>query len=245
MTAQKRDLKITQEQLDESITLHGLWLKGESGGECMILEFALLNELIVPPGTDLRGAVFYEVDLYLCKMRGVDLSESAFYDSQLSSSEFNESNMRSVRFQDCHSIESSFERVDLRGAMMANSTFIECSLNSSDLSDLRISLGRGKGEKVSSVGNLLESDYRDHSFSPTVFEKCVLSGANLSGLGSTCVDLPAVKLLYCFFYGRDGPATVDGMMWRGLIVSRSGNSSDWREVTFSLISRNCPGVILR
>lgn len=68
---------MTPETLQETIRLHGLWLKGDSAGACANLQRANLYE------ANLRGANLYEANLREADLRGADLRGAGLREANL------------------------------------------------------------------------------------------------------------------------------------------------------------------
>jgi hypothetical protein len=115
--------KITQEELNEIIQNHKLWLEGETKGKRADLSYS-----------DLSYSNLSWVDL-----RGVDLSYSNLIGANLSNSDLRGADLRGADLRGSDLSYSNFRGADLRGSYLKNSDLSGIDLEGSDLSylDLR------------------------------------------------------------------------------------------------------------
>jgi len=123
-----------QEELNEIIRLHGMWLRNEDGGARANLSRIDLRRCNLSgsnlsgsnlsgsdlsgcnlSGSDLSGCNLSGCDLSACDLRGCNLSGSDLSGSDLSGSDLSGSNLRGSDLSGCDLSGSNLRRCDLRG----------------------------------------------------------------------------------------------------------------------------------
>ena len=133
--------RVSQEDLNEAVRKHGLWLAGKAGGERLALRGSNLR------GSNLRGSNLSGSDL-----RGSNLRDSNLSDSDLSNSDLSNSDLR----------DSNLSDSDLRYSNLRGSNLSDSDLRYSDLRDSNLSNSDLSG--VTGFVLLPVQDMRGYSF---------------------------------------------------------------------------------
>ena len=102
--------RITQDELQEFLRKHKLWLANEPGGERANLRGADLS------GANLRGANLRGADLSEADLRGADLSEANLRGADLWRANLWGANLRGADLSEADLSEADLRGADLRGA---------------------------------------------------------------------------------------------------------------------------------
>lgn len=147
----------TQEQVNEMVRLHGMWLRGEEGGKQACVEHGDFSDLDLS-GVDLDGAVLHD-----CTFTKTNMDKAVLWEADLSDSEFFETTMRYAvvarskfsnaliygvdatgavfksvridgsRLRDSIFAKSDFSNADMRGASVINCKFLNANLGRANL----------------------------------------------------------------------------------------------------------------
>ena len=120
--------KITQEELQQFLRKHKLWLIGDPNGKRADLRGANLR------GADLYGANLYGADLYGADLRGADLREANLYGANLRGAD-----LRGADLREANLYGADLRGADLRGADLREANLYGANLYGADLygADLR------------------------------------------------------------------------------------------------------------
>jgi uncharacterized protein YjbI with pentapeptide repeats len=140
-------MKITQEELNEKIRLHRLWLLGDKNGVKMEMSGSDLSGSDLS-GSNLRGSNLSGSNLSYSNLRGSDLRYSNLSGSDLSGSNLSYSNLSGSDLSGSNLSYSNLRGSDLRysnlsGSDLSGSNLRYSNLSGSDLSgsNLRGSMG--------------------------------------------------------------------------------------------------------
>ncbi len=143
--------RISQEELNEIIAKHAMYLRGQSGGARAIIQFR---------------------DISQANLRAVDLSQadftgSMFIETDLSNSVFVGASFFACDLRNANLFEANLSRADLRGAYIAGADLTRANLNEADLRT-------GKIMKRAENGSI-----EDRKYSGSKGPVTVLAGANM------------------------------------------------------------------
>ena len=111
--------KITQEELDELLIKHNLWLAGEAGGKRAILfEYDLRN--IIMRNCDLRRCVMSKCDMRDCIISNCELSGSGMLGSDMRNCNIGKCDMRNCTISKCDLSNCNISKCDLSGSDLSN-----------------------------------------------------------------------------------------------------------------------------
>ena len=119
--------KITQDELNEILRKHKMWLIGESGGELADLRGANLREADLRwadlrwtnlRGADLRWADLRGADLSRANLRGANLRGANLRGADLSRADLYGANLRGANLREANLFGADLSRADLRGAKL-------------------------------------------------------------------------------------------------------------------------------
>lgn len=172
---------VTQEDLEQIIVKHGMFMNGRPGGARALLKFKDLSGLNFKGG-DLSGADFTASILRGANMSGGTFNNAVFYgcDMQQASLE-----------------RAIFRRADFRGAYIAGANLSHSDLSSADMREGKV-LEKGKG------GMIVERDAPEGHLNPkTVFTGARLTQTNLSGIRAMATDFSDADLSGVTIRGAD------------------------------------------
>ena len=112
---------MTQDQIKETLRLHGMWLQGEKGGVRANLRETDLREANLS-GADLSGANLRGANLRGADLRWADLSGANLRRDDLRGADLREANLRETDLRGADLREANLRGAGLRGAAMAGST---------------------------------------------------------------------------------------------------------------------------
>lgn len=114
---QKNLKPISQQELDEVVKKHAMFVGARVGGARAMLSYRNLSNLIMR-GAKLQGADFTGSLLFDCDLRGANLDGSVFF---------------SANMQKAHLSHASMIRCDLRGCNLKGADFIGADLTAADM----------------------------------------------------------------------------------------------------------------
>jgi hypothetical protein len=154
---------ITQEDLNEMIRRHGLWLKGDPEGEKTDLSFMGLC------GLDFSNANLQYADLHDANLRRANFSGADLKGTDLEEANLQNANLKYVNFYEANLVDADLKGADLRWSNLEGSNFRRANLRRADLRD---------------------ADLRDSTLKYANLENADLRGANLKGTDIDFSSLP-------------------------------------------------------
>jgi len=119
--------QITQEELNEILQLHKMWLNDGKGGKKANLSSADLS------GADLRGADLRSANLRSADLRGADLCSANLRGANLSSADLSGADLRSANLRGANLSSADLRSADLRGADLCSANLRGANLSSANL----------------------------------------------------------------------------------------------------------------
>ena len=156
---------ISQEELNEILEKHEMWLKRKKGGEC-----ANLNNV------DLR-----DVDLLGINLRCADLSYANLTSADLSYANLSEADLSYVSLNDANLWNTNLSYTDLSNTDLSNADLSESDLNNADLSYANL-IGVNLSYTNLSYANLKGADLRNAKLNNSNLYNANLRYANLNNI---------------------------------------------------------------
>jgi uncharacterized protein YjbI with pentapeptide repeats len=175
----KKMKKISAEELEKILELHGKWLSGKKGGKKADLS-----------GTDLKKINLSGADLRGIKLSGADLSYSNLSGTDLNGALLDETNMRGANLSEANLSGANLYNTDLRGALLDDTCLRGAQLTRTNLcgTDLR---------KTSLKEAVLDSPLldRDSQYKFEFGQKIIISPcAGISKIDGCVIDFDDSKL---------------------------------------------------
>jgi len=174
---------LSQEELDQIIKLHGLYMKGHHGGARAVIKFRNLS------GLSFRNQDLSHADFTGSCLIGVDMSNGKFVSATFFACDLRRANLE----------HASFVRADFRGAFVAGANLKGADLKSADLRE-------GKIMEKGAEGYLADRLRRDSTNAPiakTVFTGARMMETNLSGVRASSADFSDADLSNVRIQGAD------------------------------------------
>ena len=166
--------KLTQEQANEVVRLHGMWLREEEGGvradfsECDLHGINLQDADL--QDADLRGANLERANLQDADLRGADLQDAYLRGANLVGADLRGAYLRGA----------NLERADLQDTYLRGANLERANLQDADLE--RANLQGADLERANlQDANLRDADLRGANLERANLEDADLRGANLRG----------------------------------------------------------------
>ncbi len=167
--------KITQEELDEMLRQHQLWLDSEhKEGERLNLIGANLENL------DFRKCVLSNVSIIQSSFKKANFTSVKSYNSKFTEGVFEEANLHSFK-----SDSSNFSNANFKNANLKYTDFDLCDLTWADFTGASLTQASFMFSLLSRV-NFTDAEFRCrgfiNEFSPTRFSDCILHYAKIKSL---------------------------------------------------------------
>lgn len=108
-------MKLTQEELNQILAKHQLWLDGKQDGEYADLGFANLCSINLE-NANLSAACLRNAEFYQAQMKNVNLSGAFLYSARLVDANLEKANLRNTNFE-----SANLKRANLRYANLTHS----------------------------------------------------------------------------------------------------------------------------
>lgn len=174
---------LSQDELDQIMRMHALYLKGHHGGARAVIKFRNLS------GLSFRGQDLSHADFTGSCLIGTDMSAGKFVSSTFFACDMRRANLE----------RASFVRADFRGAFVAGANLRGADLKSADLRE-------GKIMEKSTEGYLADRVRRDGqngAVARTVFTGARMMETNLSGVRAASADFSDADLSNVRIQGAD------------------------------------------
>ena len=206
--------KVTQEEYDEALESHRVFLLMQGGGLRMEFENCDLDGILMRRGADLTGAKFINCDL----------QGNHFQDVTAVNAEFTGSNLSHAQLYSCDITRANLMDASLDGANIVNGTYTESTFKSPSMdatSFLNVNLtqahfGNAKGQGVvfqkcdASYASFTDSTWVDGDMTDCKFKTATFGGAtfqNVDFYGSDFRDAtirPDTEFLRCGMWDVQG-----------------------------------------
>jgi len=188
--------KVNQEELDEIIRNHGIWLNTNGNrGKRAILKQCNFDNLkfhnVDLSYADISDSTFCLANISQSDFSGAILEDSFFSNVNIIGSYFCGSNLIKTKFQGAHISSTNFDKCNLLKARLEEANFINCSLDNANLSETFLIATRF--QKVS----LIDTNFNYSGLGGTIFANVDLS--SVIGLTETfhyshsSVDFDTIK----------------------------------------------------
>lgn len=120
--------KMTQEQLNDIVYKHSLWISNIPHGVRAIIREASLDGLTLED-CNLSGAIFIDSTIVNCKMINIQLYKTGFYDCGIYNSKLKYIDLNCTKIIDSRINEVEAERIKMRKTEIIDTNIYDCNLN--------------------------------------------------------------------------------------------------------------------
>ena len=178
---------LNQEELNEILEKHEMWLKGEEGRERADLRYTDLSGADLT-GVDLRYANLRGTDLRYANLRYANLSDADLRKADLRCADLWNANLRYVNLSDADLRNTDLSDTDLSGANLRNANLRNTNLRNANLEGADL----WNADLINA--NLSDADLINANLSDADLINADLSDADLRGVNLRGADLRGVNL---------------------------------------------------